>query len=160
MVSVADVSARLKEMQDAAPAATRAAVTAMGLLMTAETKITLTMHGGHAEGTPTPSPPGSPPAIISGDLRRSIIPLPPEGGGPVWSVTVGGTVIYARIQELGGGIDAKNFPQLGNPIAGFFGKHVDLPARPYLKPTAEKIIGSGKATQAACKGWLAVMDGI
>src|SRR5580704_7032900 len=158
MVSVADVSARLKAMQDAAPAATRAAVTGMGLLMAAETKVTLTSSGSHELGTPTPSPPGSPPAIITGALRSSVIPLPPAGGGVVWSVTVGGTTVYARIQELGGGIDAKNFPQLGNPTVGFFGPHVDLPARPYLKPTAEKIIGSGKATQAACKGWLAVMD--
>lgn len=156
MVTVADVSDRLKEMQDAAPAATRAAVVAMGLLMAAETKLTLSEFS-HSADTPTPSPPGSPPAVVSGDLRRSVKPMPPVGDGPIWSIIVGGTTVYARIQELGGTITAKNFPQLGNPEVGFFGVSVTLPKRPYIKPTAEKLIGTGKATKAACRGWLVVM---
>jgi phage gpG-like protein len=157
MVSVADVSDRLKAMQDAVPLAARTAVVAMGLEMTAETKLTLTTYS-HEAGTPTPSEPGEPPAIISSDLRDSVKPMPPIGSGPLWSIVVGGTVDYARIQELGGPITAKNFPQLGNPTVGFFGREVDLPARPYLKPTAEKLIATGKLTRAAAKGWLAVMD--
>lgn len=164
MVTVADVSARLKEMQAKVPLATRSAALGMGLLMTAQTKITLTRYS-HEEGTPTPSPEGEPPAIISDDLRESIIPLPPVGSGPVWSVIVGGTVVYARIQELGGDIYPKNSGGwLANKSTGqvfltpYSAKdHVTLPPRPYLKPTAEEIIASGKATQAACRGWLAIM---
>jgi phage gpG-like protein len=152
VVSVADVSDRLKVMQDRAPLATRAAAVGMGVLMTAETELTLSEFSG-----PSPSPAGSPPAVQSGDLRRSVKPMPPVGGGPVWSVVVGGTTVYARIQELGGTIHAKNFPSLGNPTVGFFGPEVTLPARPYIKPTAEKVIGDGRATKAAVQGWLAVM---
>jgi hypothetical protein len=152
VVSVADVSDRLRQLQDRAPLATRAAALGMGLLMTAETELTLSEFSG-----PSPSPAGSPPAVQSGDLRRSVKPMPPVGGGPVWAVTVGGTTVYARIQELGGTITAKNFPQLGNPTAGFFGPQVTLPPRPYIKPTAEKIIADGRASKAAVKGWLAVM---
>jgi hypothetical protein len=166
MVSVADVSARLREMQEAAPLATRTAVVAMGLLMTAETKLTLTRSGSHTAGTPTPSPAGSPPAKISGDLRDSVMPMPPEGEGPIWSTIVGGTTVYARIQELGGDIYPKNSGGwLANKATGqvfvtpYSAKdHVELPPRPYLKPTAEELIGSGKLTSAACRGWLVVMN--
>ena len=80
--AVCDESSAIKS----ADAATRAAVTGMGLLMAAETKITLTTYS-HAADTPTPSPPGSPPAIVSGWVSLAS-PYPPKFCQPVslWRV--------------------------------------------------------------------------
>lgn len=57
----------------------------------------------HAAGTQTPSSPGSPPAVITGTLRRSYRTEGPERVGfGKYTAVVGPTVVYARIQELGG----------------------------------------------------------
>lgn len=79
----------------------------------------------HQTGTPTPSTPGSPPAVVTGTLRRSIrsdTPTQVRFGGFVGHVAP--TTIYARIQELGG--------QAGRGLA------TTLPARPYMAPALEK----------------------
>jgi hypothetical protein len=136
----------------------------MGLLMTAETKLTLSQMS-HEEGSPTPSPPGAPPALITGALRNSVVPLPPVGFGVRWWVIVGGTTVYARIQELGGEIHPGASGWLANRNTGQIfvspytsSQSITLPPRPYLKPTAEKIIADGRATRAAVQGWLRVME--
>lgn len=87
----------------------------------------------HDPGTATPSQPGEPPSIITGQLRRSVI-MRPKGRG---HVQVGATAVYARIQELGG--DA------GRNHASH------LPARPYLKAALEKLAASGELRKAALK---------
>lgn len=70
----------------------------------------------HPPGTPTPSPPGSPPSLITGNLRRSAQVEGPQATGPGrWSASVGMESVYARVQELGGGPS-------------------NLPARPYVAP--------------------------
>lgn len=57
----------------------------------------------HPAGTQTPSSPGSPPAVVTGSLRRSF-----HTEGPVrigfgrYQAMVGPSMVYARIQELGG----------------------------------------------------------
>jgi phage gpG-like protein len=73
----------------------------------------------HARGTPTPSPPGTPPARISGRLQGSIATTPPQGGGGVWTAYTGPRgVVYAAIQQFGG-------------VAGR--NHAShLPPRPYM----------------------------
>jgi phage gpG-like protein len=76
----------------------------------------------HAKGTPTPSPPGDAPALVSGALRRSITVKDSSYSG-MYAAEIGPTIIYGRIQELGG-------------IAGR-GHHAHLPARPYLRPALE-----------------------
>lgn len=92
----------------------------------------------HPELTPTPSLPGEPPALVTGNLVRSYTTL-----GPYWldetvvEGQVGPTAVYAAIQEFGGEIHAINYPQLGNPEVGFFGPSVTLPARPYVGPAAD-----------------------
>lgn len=74
----------------------------------------LTKSGRHAPGTPTPSAPGSPPAIITGTLRASVKTFEPKRSGfGNYSIMIGPTAVYGRIQELGGGA---------------------LPARPYMQP--------------------------
>jgi len=72
----------------------------------------------HARGTPTPAPPGNPPAVVTGTLRRSFVASEPERSGFGWSGQVYPTEVYARIQELGG-------------VAGY----AHLPARPYMAPS-------------------------
>ena len=143
MVSVADVNVKLKAMQARVPAAVVASAMAMALDFTSEVKKDELTRYTHPPKVPTNSPPGEPPALVSGALRGSVRPEPPVASGPRAEVTVGGTVIYARIQELGG--------RAGRNHASV------LPPRPYLKPAAERVIGTGQATKAAVKGWLTVM---
>lgn len=81
----------------------------------------------HQRGTPTPSPRGQPPALISGKLRGSFRQVPPEQHGPgVWSGVVGPDTVYARIQEEGG-------------MAGR-GHRTRIPKRPYLRPAADDLL--------------------
>lgn len=94
----------------------------------------------HKKGTPTPSRPGEPPSLVTGTLRRSVkvVPAVPVGGG-AWQAQVGPTVVYARIQELGGATGR--------------GGAVRLPARPYLGPSVTELIGSGELWAAFRSGW-------
>ena len=81
----------------------------------------------HPPGTPTPSAPGDPPALISGALRRSIRVRRTKNGPSQFEGRVGPTIIYGRIQELGG--------QLGrNPRHGMWRPPGRLPPRPYFAP--------------------------
>ncbi len=90
-----------------------------GLVVERAAKIKLSENGRHEEGTPTPSAPGSPPSIISGTLRASVKTMEPvKRGFGQYSILVGPTVVYGRVQELGGGRN-------------------NLPARPYMKPAAD-----------------------
>lgn len=74
----------------------------------------------HQKGTRTPSAPGDPPSLITGNLMRSMALRGPVGGDGRYSGAVGPTSVYSRIQELGG-------------LCGR-GRRVRLPARPYVKP--------------------------
>lgn len=75
----------------------------------------------HPPNTPTPSPPGEPPARISGHLRGSLKPTGPVPIAGGYTGSLGPTAVYSRIQELGG--------QAGRNHS------VTLPPRPYLAPT-------------------------
>lgn len=78
----------------------------------------------HPKGTPTPSAPGEPPAMILGGLKASVIVTPPTAVGPYrFEARVGPTAVYSRIQELG----------------GTAGRGAKLPPRPYLKPAVEAV---------------------
>lgn len=76
----------------------------------------------HREGTPTPSPRGGPPALVTGNLIRSWRNQPPRAGAKPFTIeTQGGpTAVYARIQELSG--------QAGRGLQTF------IPKRPYVRP--------------------------
>jgi len=116
---LSDVVVNLQALEGRGPAVAVAAATAMGALMVAETMNTLSSTSS------SPSEPGTPPAIVTGQLRRSVKAEPAEVSGTSASVTVGATTVYARIQELGGdaGVDHS----------------AHLPPRPYLAPTIERI---------------------
>lgn len=141
MTSVADVSKALRRRQRKATAGARAAAGAMGLTMETAVKTVELSKYSHSRGTPTPSAPGDPPALVSGALRRSVKTVPGTARGARASVKVGGTVVYARIQELGG--------RAGRNHASL------LPPRPYLKPAAERVISSGAATEVAVAAFTA-----
>lgn len=81
----------------------------------------------HPEGTPTTSPPGEPPALVTGTLMRSVTPRGPyPGKRPHQTVgTVGPTAAYARIQDLGGRAGHKYRSR--------------LPARPYAQRATDRV---------------------
>ena len=73
----------------------------------------------------TSSPPGEPPYLITGNLRRSVnVECPEPEGITGWKGQVGPTAVYGRIQELGGITGAHNS---------------QLPARPYMQPAWETV---------------------
>lgn len=76
----------------------------------------------HREGTPTPSPRGGPPALVTGNLIRSWrTERPFMGDKPFTVITRGGpTAVYARIHELSG--------QAGR------GHLTHIPKRPHVRP--------------------------
>jgi phage gpG-like protein len=80
----------------------------------------LLRQSSHPKGTPTPSPPGTPPSVVTGTLMRSITVEGPTGVAGTYRSQVGPTVIYGRIHELGGQAGRRNAAR--------------LPARPYLAP--------------------------
>lgn len=114
-----DFARALDALQQRMHAATRDA-TRDGLTLLEQHARTELSRYAHARGTPTPSPPGEPPARISGHLRGSLSPTGPYPGGGGFTGELGPTAVYARIQELGG--------QAGR------GHSVTLPPRPYMAP--------------------------
>jgi hypothetical protein len=150
-----DVELRLRGVRKrAAGPAVRAAATAGGRAGETMTKMVLQLRT-HEQGTRTPAPPGSPPAKILGGLARSIQRTPTFLAGPGLAKTAWGSKLdYAAVQENGAEITAKNFPQLGNPEVGFFGKKVKIPARPFMRPSMDKLISSGKLTDVTSAAFL------
>lgn len=90
----------------------------------------------HQRGTPTPSSPGEPPALVSGNLRRSITVEGPEAvTRNTWRGQVGPTAAYGRIQELGGEITSMHTSMV---MMGAPGSGIRLPARPYMQPAYDE----------------------
>jgi hypothetical protein len=110
----------------AADTGARAAAVAMGDAFVEGVVSTELSRYSHPDGTPTPSPPGEPPARISGSLARSVRADRPV---PVtrtrWQVETGPRIVYGRIQELGGDTGR--------------GHATHLPARPYLRPAVVRM---------------------
>ncbi len=154
------VADRLREIRAlAAAAAPRAACQALG--QTAETAVKVMLTSStHPEGTPTPSRPGQPPSLVTGTLRRSVTRTPVmQNGTAAFRCLVGSKLIYAAVHEHGPvTIRAGNFPQLGNPKAGFFGREVTIPRRPYLAPTVALLESTGMALRVATDAWQSVID--
>lgn len=105
----------------------RAPVDAADAMAKAYTRIVVTSMRG-----PSPSPPGTPPGRRTGTLARSVRPEPAVPSGD-WSArsSVAPHTVYARIQNAGGDIHVVRAKVLTDGKT-FFGKHVRLPARPYM----------------------------
>lgn len=118
---VDEFNAALRAAVEKANLANKVAITKAANIVkqTAQTALALRSH---RKGTWSPSPPGDAPALVSGALRRSInVKL--SGGLGTFKAEIGPTIVYGRIQELGGSA----------------GRHhaVHLPPRPYMAPSLE-----------------------
>lgn len=108
----------------------------------------------HPRGTKTPSAPGAPPALVSGTLRRSarIVPAVATGSRATAEVRVG--TVYARIQERGGTVTAKRtkYLRFQYPNGSWHSvKSVRIPARPYMAPTRDLLLVTGRLRASAAQ---------
>ena len=156
--AAAEVAARLRVI--AARAETEApvaAVRALGAAGETATKLTLTKRT-HTAGTPTPSAPGQPPALVSGALRRSVIRAPARAIGPGNAAQLMAChVIYGAVHEFGPvTIRSKgNYPLRNKNTGQVFGPRVVIPRRPWMKPSMEALVASGFGTKACMTAWAA-----
>lgn len=96
----------------------------------------LSKYGRHDKGTPTPSPPGEPPAQISTMLRQTVTIMPIRRHGFAhYSQQTMPTMPYARVQELGGTFTTSA------------GTTVRIPPRPFIAPARNRLLQSGKAKE-------------
>lgn len=137
---------RLRQRASRADAGARAAAGAMAREAKQQTQGELRKRS-HARGTPTPSPPGQPPARISGHLsgRIIIVPARPDGAHRFVALAGPSGVPYARIQEKGG-------------VAGK-GHRSTLPPRPYLMPAVARLRASGRLREVGMRAFEAVVNG-
>jgi hypothetical protein len=126
----AELPAYLSQIRDRVRAdGARNAATAMALAY--QRGVVKSMHG------PSPSAPGTPPARRTGTLARSVRAEPATGGGPRATSSCAPHTVYARIQNQGGDIHVVRAKVLTDG-RNFYGKHVRLPARPYMVMTSER----------------------
>lgn len=112
----------------------------------------------HSVGTRTPSPPGEPPAWMTGRLSQSITKQVTPGS-PEARASVAPHTIYAHIQEVGGpiwanirlGAKGKKLHTLSFVTNGvrYFPLEVRLPPRPYMRPASEEVVRDGSLRRAA-----------
>jgi phage gpG-like protein len=125
ITGVRELKGALAAMVARQNAATLSGLTKSAHLLEREIKVQLSLNS-HQADEPTTSAAGEPPALVSGDLRRSIqVEDATSLGGGRYSTEVGPTIVYGRIQELGG--------QTGRRHA------TTLPPRPYVAPALEKM---------------------
>jgi hypothetical protein len=124
------------------------------------TDVTLTRYS-HKRGTRTTSPPGQPPALVGGHLRRAIrLYAASRTGAYTAESRVRPMIVYARIQETGGTVHAhgKALHWVGGGV-DFFAKSVTLPKRPYMAPTHRAAIANGRMRRAAVAEMRQVVTG-
>lgn len=139
LTGLTEFSDALKAMATRVNMATPIALVASAALVEGKARANLSRYS-HKRGTPTPSPPGRPPALIDGNLRSGWEVTPPVPRSPgTWACTLRPTVVYAGIQEYGG-------------RAGRGGASV-LPPRPYLRPAVEDAIHSGVIGDTFTRAW-------
>lgn len=118
------------EIDAAAQAKARKALTALALLTERQAKINASV-GAHKRGTPTPASPGTGPAVISGTLRRSLTHSSPVRTGAGWEVKVGTAVGFT--------------PPYGRTPASRYGLYLETGLRngatyPFLLPAAKFVM--------------------
>lgn len=145
VTGISDVQDALRAMAARIQAATPVAVATATALVEERARANLS-RTSHRRGTPTPSAPGEPPALITGALRGSFDILgPTETGAATWRAVLGPTAVYARIQELGG--------QTGRNHA------TTLPARPYLRPAYDDAVHDPAFADVFIRAWGAAVAG-
>ena len=145
VTGVDELISALRAMGERLDTSTGHAVEAAQEMIEGQARAKLSQYS-HQPNTPTPSPPGAPPALITGRLRSSFqIAGPTSDGAGVWMSVMGPTTVYARIQELGG-------------VAGR-GHRSRLPARPYLRPAVESALQSGQILDGFVRAWARALHG-
>lgn len=132
------VAAALDRIALRVRSATRSAVKD-GTRLVQRRAITELSRYSHPRGTPTPSPPGQPPARITGHLSGSLSPTGPYPTGGGFGGKLGPTAVYSRIQELGGRAGRNH--------------SVTLPPRPYMRPTRSKVVADGSLRRIFVGAW-------
>lgn len=136
-LGIPEFGAALNAWAERASIAARQATASGGHAIEAKVKRKLTTYS-HPAGTPTPSPPGEPPALVTGQMRRSVrVSTPAQVAPGTWETRTGPSVIYGRIQELGGRA----------------GRGSVLPARPYLAPSVAELLSSGELFRIMRDAW-------
>lgn len=138
----AEMRAALRRSVVEVEAATRTATAQAAQLVKNEMQKQLRLTT-HPKGTPTPSAPGEPPALVTGQLRRSIRVQTLKIAPGVYQAKIGPTTVYGRVQELGGATGR--------------GGRTNLPARPYVKPTEAAMVGSDRLAAFFRDKWRAAM---
>lgn len=98
---------------------------------------------------------GRPPAYATGNLAKSIVYTPAFGGVRA-TASVGATIKYAAIQEIGGWTRPNNsrYMHWRNPRP-WWKKHVTIPEHPYFRPTVEAMIRDGSLSRLAADAFYA-----
>lgn len=139
---------RLQAMSDALKArGAKAAADAMAAEFHGELVDVTLRQSTHPRGTVTTAVPGQPPALVSGTLRRSARIVPAAGGSARATASVRMGAVYARIHEHGGFVFAKRGKKLAFEYPKghkHFVRWVYLPKRPYMAPTRERLVSSGR----------------
>src|SRR5215472_17049756 len=105
----------------------RDAANAMAELYTEYVQRELTSRR-HPSQTKTPSPRGSPPAAIRGDLADSMeIDWATSMGADSWIARTGPTAAYSRVQELGGWMESHPMMHWWEDGNEYFSKRHYLP---------------------------------
>lgn len=155
-----DVLARLREIRRLAEEeAPLAACRALGQAAETAVKVTLT-SSTHREGTPTPSAPGQPPSLVTGDLRRSYRRTASRlAAVGLATCQVGSMLVYAPVHEFGPvTITSKGKYPLRNRNTGqVFGRQVTIPKRPALATAAKRLETTGIARRVCEDAWKAAL---
>jgi hypothetical protein len=156
-VTPAEAVALLKAIRDKAATAAPDMADAMGHVH--ERRMTdLLSRSFHAAPSWTSAPPGGPPAAMTGMLRGSVWETPGLRGGMRASSFAGPHTIYAGTQEYGAP-GRTGRPNMWLWVAyvgprevrarGWVRRVVNIPDRPYVRPSRDQVIGDGSVTAAA-----------
>jgi phage gpG-like protein len=163
MMTPDEVVAYLEAIRDKAAKAAPACALAMGKVHQDYVQnVTLTRFQS-VPVSQTPSPPGAPPASMTGTLRRSITCTRGAGGGMHASAVVGPHTIYAATQEWGDE-DRRGNPRMWlwlhyiGPYEvkrrGWVKERVKIPARPYMRPSRDDVIANGSVQAAGSAAFM------
>lgn len=116
---------------------------------------------GHPPVTQTPSAPGEPPAVMTGRLRNSVTCVRGVNSGSYATTLVGPHTVYAATQEWGDvhrgtmWLWVKYVGPAEVKRRHWVRDVVDIPPRPYMRPSRDEVIASGAVTRTANMAFVA-----
>ncbi len=175
---MAELPAYLRMLAGRADMAAAPAVNGMAVAYRDRVKNVTLRRYAHAKGERTSSPPGEPPAYVSGDLARSVFAIlaPGSSGGLAWA-SVSPHTVYAATQEYGNVIHAHARTRggwTGHYLGGergpgqhtmhfwyggseWFPMTVHIPERSYMRRTVHDMIAEGSLSRACAEGFYGFM---